>query len=180
MKRLAPLLLAITLLACSQGTPVEVATMSNTSKPQPPYQPEVQKEVVSNPTTTTTTTLPPTPKIRSSGQASAAAVVVPDSAPPPDGDAAAAAIAQWFPNNYQSAYNVASCESTGGHGLDPSAVSPGGGNWGLFQINTVHKERVANMGYSWDQILDPYINAEVAASIYGEQGWGPWSCRWAA
>jgi hypothetical protein len=32
------------------------------------------------------------------------------------------------------ATRVAHCEST----LDPAAVSRGGGNWGLFQINRVH------------------------------------------
>jgi hypothetical protein len=36
------------------------------------------------------------------------------------------------------------------------------------------------MGYRWDQILDPNVNAAVARAIYDEQGWRPWACRWAA
>lgn len=76
----------------------------------------------------------------------------------------------------ESAVGVARCEST----LRPWAVSPGGGNWGLFQINTVHRGRVAAMGYSWSQITDPWVNSRVAHALWSEQGWGPWACRWAA
>jgi hypothetical protein len=51
-------------------------------------------------------------------------------------------------------------------------------NVGLFQINRVHQKRVAKMGYTWDQVrLDPQINSVVAASIWADQGWRPWSCR---
>lgn len=100
----------------------------------------------------------------------------PEPAPPVPSGSVEEAIAMYFGDVYQQAWNVSGCES----GHDPSAVSPGGGNWGLFQINVVHKRRVANMGYSWDQILDPFVNAAVARAIYDEQGWGPWTCRWAA
>lgn len=72
----------------------------------------------------------------------------------------------------EQAVRVANCEST----LNHAAVSPGGGNWGLFQINTVHKARVEAMGYTWDQMLLPYENARVAAAIWAEQGWRPWTC----
>jgi hypothetical protein len=72
----------------------------------------------------------------------------------------------------EQAIRVAHCEST----LRHDAVSPGGGNWGLFQINTVHRGRVAAMGYTWDQMLLPYENARVAADIWAEQGWRPWTC----
>ncbi|MBI2709743.1 MAG: transglycosylase SLT domain-containing protein [Actinobacteria bacterium] len=83
------------------------------------------------------------------------------------------AIRQNFPEQYDKAVRVASCES----GLNPRAVSPGGANWGLFQINSVHKGLVASMGYSWDKILDPYVNARVARQIYNSSGgWRPWSC----
>ncbi|CAN5775136.1 hypothetical protein BH24ACT3_BH24ACT3_05970 [soil metagenome] len=79
-----------------------------------------------------------------------------------------------FPEVAQQATAVAKCES----GLDPEAVSPGGGNVGLFQINSVHRGKVADMGYSWDDLKDPFVNARVARSIYDEaNGWGPWSCR---
>ena len=67
---------------------------------------------------------------------------------------------------------IAECES----GLDPHAISPGGGNWGLFQINTVHKPWVESLGYSWDQMLDPYANAHVAKLLYNQSGWQPWTC----
>jgi len=92
-----------------------------------------------------------------------------------------AAIRQYFPEaQHDKATRVADCES----GLDPEAVSPGGGNWGLFQINTVHKPMVQSMGYSWSQITDPYVNAKVARRIYDDalrrgSGWTPWACRYA-
>ncbi len=80
------------------------------------------------------------------------------------------AIRRYFPEQYDKAVRVATCES----GLDPRAVSPGGGNHGLFQINTVHRSRVASMGYSWSDIYDPYVNSRVARTIYNESGWAPW------
>lgn len=88
------------------------------------------------------------------------------------------AIVQNFPGSIAGqAVNVARCESS----LDPGAVSPGGGNFGLFQINSVHQGLVQSMGYSWNDILNPYINADVAREIYDEAGgWGPWACAWAA
>jgi soluble lytic murein transglycosylase-like protein len=154
-------------------------------------------------TTTTTTTPPPAPEAPAAEVAAAAAapavavaptptpapaVAAPEPAPEPTpvSDPAPApapsgsvedAIATYFGDVFTQAYNVARCESS----LNPGAVSRGGGNWGLFQINTVHKQRVADLGYSWDQILDPYVNALVARSIYdGAGGWGPWGCRRAA
>ena len=89
------------------------------------------------------------------------------------GDPVRNAIQREFPEQYAKAERVARCES----GLRPNAVSPGGANWGLFQINTVHRGLVSSMGYSWDQILDPYVNAKVARRIYNQGGWQPWGCR---
>jgi hypothetical protein len=86
------------------------------------------------------------------------------------------AIQQSFPGSLQAkAVRVAKCES----GLNPRAVSPGGGNHGLFQINNVHKGRVQSMGYSWSQIYDPFVNAKVARAIFDASGgsWQPWGCR---
>jgi hypothetical protein len=76
------------------------------------------------------------------------------------------------------ATRVAQCES----GLDPAAVSPGGGNWGLFQINLVHASQFqAVTGQPWSAVLDPYANSQYARWLYNQSGgWGPWSCRWAA
>lgn len=59
------------------------------------------------------------------------------------------AIQDYFPGSLTAkATRVAQCES----GLNPRAVSPGGGNHGLFQINNIHKSTVQAMGYSWSQI----------------------------
>ncbi|MEY2403986.1 MAG: hypothetical protein QOD38_1537 [Acidimicrobiaceae bacterium] len=92
--------------------------------------------------------------------------------------AAQDAISQAFGPIADQAMGVAQCESS----LDPNAVSPGGGNWGLFQINTVHSgEFEAVTGQSWDNVLDPYLNSNFAAWLYDQSGgWGPWACRWAA
>ncbi len=120
---------------------------------------------------------PPEPAA-AAAPAEPAPAAAPEPAPSPaSGDAVLDAINQYFGDVYNQAVGVARCES----GLDPNAVSSGGYNWGLFQINIVHKSRVEAMGYSWDQILDPYVNAAVARSIYDDAGgWGPWGCRRAA
>ena len=88
------------------------------------------------------------------------------------------AITQAFGPIADQAMGVAQCES----GLDPNAVSGGGGNWGLFQINTVHSgDFEAVTGQPWSSVLDPYLNANFAAWLYNQSGgWGPWACRWAA
>jgi hypothetical protein len=76
------------------------------------------------------------------------------------------------------ATRVARCES----GLNPAAVSSGGSNWGLFQINRVHAGQFqAVTGQPWSAALDPYANAQYARWLYNQSGgWGPWACRWAA
>ena len=87
------------------------------------------------------------------------------------------AITQAFGPIADQAMGVAQCEST----LDPNAVSSGGGNWGLFQINTVHSgDFEAVTGQPWSSVLDPYLNATYAKYLYDQSGWGPWACRWAA
>ncbi len=78
----------------------------------------------------------------------------------------------------ESAVRVADCEST----LNPAAVSPGGGNLGLFQLNRVHAtdfETVTGVPFSqgWS---DPYLNTLYAKHLYDESGWGPWTCRYRA
>lgn len=87
------------------------------------------------------------------------------------------AIQQNFPEQayHAKAVRVADCESS----LNPNAVSPGGGNHGLFQINSVHKPMVEKMGYKWTQIYDPYVNSKVARKIFADAGnsWRPWGCR---
>ena len=83
------------------------------------------------------------------------------------------AIKKAFPSTqYTKAVAVATCES----GLDPKAVSPGGSNWGLFQINRIHEPTLKAMGYSWSQITDPLVNSKLAYKIYASSGWKAWSC----
>jgi hypothetical protein len=87
------------------------------------------------------------------------------------------AITQAFGPVADQAMGVANCESS----LDPSAVSGGGSNYGLFQINRVHaSDFEAVTGQPWSSVLDPYLNAMYAKHLYDSQGWGPWACRWAA
>lgn len=97
-------------------------------------------------------------------------------APPPAPGSVEATITEVFGAHGPAAIRVARCES----GLNPRAVSRGGKNWGLFQINTVHRSRVVAMGYQWEDLLDARVNALVARSIFDEQGWRPWGCRRAA
>lgn len=73
-----------------------------------------------------------------------------------------------------AAIRVAQCESS----MNPNAVSPGGGNHGLFQINNVHRatfERVT--GRPWSDRYDAGANAQFAHWLWEQQGWGPWSCK---
>ncbi|CAN5894804.1 hypothetical protein BH23ACT2_BH23ACT2_08970 [soil metagenome] len=61
-----------------------------------------------------------------------------------------------------------------------NAVSPGGGNIGLFQINTVHRDWIRNTyGYSLEDMKDGAKNAQVARGLYDQaqargDGWAPW------
>lgn len=71
------------------------------------------------------------------------------------------------------ATRVAACES----GLNPNAVSPGGGNWGLFQINTVHRNSgqfTTVTGRPWADVLATWPNAFYARWLYDQRGWQPW------
>ncbi|MEY2590305.1 MAG: hypothetical protein QOJ67_2289 [Acidimicrobiaceae bacterium] len=92
--------------------------------------------------------------------------------------AAQDAINFYFGDIADQATRVAQCEST----MNPEAVSSGGGNWGLFQINTVHRDDFeAVTGRSWNDVLDPYANTAYAVHLYNVSGgWGPWGCRRAA
>lgn len=86
-------------------------------------------------------------------------------------------ISQAFGPAAGSATGVARCESN----LDPSAISRGGGNWGLFQINSVHAGDFEDVtGRPWSDVLDAHWNAVYAKHLYDDQGWRPWACRWAA
>jgi soluble lytic murein transglycosylase-like protein len=72
-----------------------------------------------------------------------------------------------FKAHWRTAYCIARYEST----WNPRAISPGGGNYGLFQINVVHR------GWAdWSRILDPYYNARIAYRLsHGGRNWSAWS-----
>jgi hypothetical protein len=84
-------------------------------------------------------------------------------------------IQQAFGPAAPQATRVATCES----GLNPGAVSPGGGNHGLFQINSVHRDqfaRVTGRAFS-PNVYDPQANVKYAKWLYDQQGWHPWTCK---
>jgi len=64
---------------------------------------------------------------------------------------------------------------------NPGAVSPGGGNIGLFQLNSYHKTWIRNeLGYSWNDLKNASKNAHAAKVLYNKavsqygDGWQPW------
>lgn len=84
------------------------------------------------------------------------------------------AIRKHFPSQVSKAYRVARCEST----LNPHAVSPGGANNGLFQINRVHAgtfKRVTGKDY-YPWVFSADVNAYFASWLQRQQGWRPWTC----
>lgn len=85
--------------------------------------------------------------------------------------------AEFGPAVAEQAVRVAGCET--GQTFDPGATN--GAHRGLFQISgTYHRERVARLGFTWDQMYEAGPNITVAADLYAEQGWQPWTCRRAA
>lgn len=95
--------------------------------------------------------------------------------PPTDGIEAIICALPW---PCQQAINVAACES----GRDMSgrldgAWATNGNHYGLFQISGIHASKWADFYDAW---MDPAKNAQWAYEIYVQQGWYPWSCRWAA
>ena len=126
------------------------------------------------PTTLPTTTAAPTTAPPPPPAPAPPTTTAPAPAPPPADTPVEAAIRRWFPENFDKASDVAWCESR----HDPAAVSPGGGNHGLFQINTVHRaDFEAVTGVSWDAgIYDASLNAQYARALFDQQGWEPWAC----
>ena len=67
------------------------------------------------------------------------------------------------------ALRIARCES----GLAASAYSQG--NYGLFQVNSVHRARVQG---DLARLYDARVNTQVAYDIWRDNhGWGPWACK---
>ncbi len=95
----------------------------------------------------------------------------------PEGQARRAVEAHWPASTVNCAMRVVNKESS----YQADARSPGGGNLGLFQINSVHRSWIANTyGYRWEDLTDPVKNAQVARGLAadsqrrtGDQ-WAPW------
>lgn len=82
-------------------------------------------------------------------------------------------IQRYFGPNTSKALAVARCES----GLNPAAMSPGGGNHGLFQINNVHSGTFESVtGVPWSGRYDAEANTRFAKWLFDQSGWGPWAC----
>lgn len=82
-------------------------------------------------------------------------------------------IQRYFGAEAPKARQVARCES----GMNPRAVSPGGGNHGLFQINNVHQGTFESVtGAPWSAVYDAEMNTRFAHWLWSQQGWGPWAC----
>ena len=78
-------------------------------------------------------------------------------------------VEQYFPAHaVEEALRVMTCESGG----DPHAYNAG--NYGLMQISYVHAAKVNG---SLSRLFEPEENLRVAAIIYADSGWIPWSCR---
>jgi Lysozyme like domain len=124
-------------------------------------------------TTTTTTTVRARTAATPAAPAPAPAPPAPEPAPAPT-SSAERAIAHWFPDVYDAAVSVAWCESN----MDPGAVSSGGGNHGLFQINSLHRSSFESVtGRPWSDVYDADANARFARHLYDGSGWGPWTCK---
>jgi hypothetical protein len=141
-------------------------------------EPVVLAEVVVAETTTSTTTTPPPPTTTTAVERQRSAPTEAPPAPPArEPDSVEAIIADVFGPQARAAVAVARCESS----LRPGAISAGRGNWGLFQINRVHKDLVASLGYEWEDLLDARVNTLVAKVVYDDAGgWSPWDCAPAA
>lgn len=82
-----------------------------------------------------------------------------------------ALIAKYFPaDQRENAYRVAMAESSDG---DPGAHNTKGeDSRGLFQINVAPD---ANPDLARYNLFDPETNVRVAAAMWRERGWGPWT-----
>lgn len=81
------------------------------------------------------------------------------------------------------AVNVAHCEAP--HDEIPGALDPNAtgaeGEVGLLQLHPRYQiDRAAKFGWTMHDLYDPTKNVAVAADLYAERGWQPWTCRTAA
>ena len=82
-------------------------------------------------------------------------------------------IKETFPEDPHTALAIARCES----GLNPEAYNPNNSNGsvdrGVFQLNSVHDERVESLGLDVWNVED---NIAFARMLYDESGFRPWVC----
>jgi glucose/arabinose dehydrogenase len=127
----------------------------------------------------TTTTVPPTTTVAPTTTTTTAPVaVVARSAPTYHGsipDLIRSVFSRFGAVVAEQAVRVSHCE-TGGT-FDPGATGRQG-EVGIFQLHPKYQSgRAAKFGYSMADLYDPVKNAEVAADLYAESGWRPWTCR---
>lgn len=144
--------------------------------------PPASSSTTATSTTTTTTSTTVAPTTTTTARARTAPIHSASvSRPAPAGDIPAAiraGFARFGPAVAEQAVRVSSCE-TGGT-FDPTVVNASG-HTGLFQISRrYHEARVNRLGFTWDQMREAWPNITVAADLYAEQGWRPWTCRYAA
>ena len=86
-------------------------------------------------------------------------------------------ISAYFGPDTGAAYRVVRyCEDKE---LEPGQVGDAGER-GLFQIHSVHLERIERLGWTWEDMLEVVPNVAVAYDLWLDMGWEPWSCsQWA-
>lgn len=133
------------------------------------------------PATTTTTAAPTTTTATPRVVAHARSAPKPLAVPPARAEIVAAirrGFARFGPAVAEQAVRVSYCETA--ETFDPHSTGAEGER-GLFQIHPKwHQDRIARLGFTWDDMYDVEANIAVAVDIYSESRWGPWSCRTAA
>jgi hypothetical protein len=132
---------------------------------------------LSPPPAATPAPAPPTPAVAAEVE-TPAAPAQPAAAPPPLPADGIEGILCALPWPCQEAIGVAACESGRDmNGRLDGAWATNGNHYGVFQLSYIHAYRWADFYDAW---MDPAKNAQWAYEIWAEQGWYPWSCRWAA
>ena len=81
-------------------------------------------------------------------------------------------VKEYFPEDqWMNALRVMSGENGSGEPSRTHKNGNGSTDFGLFQINSVHANRV---GGDLNFLLDAETNIRIAAQIWREQGWRPW------
>jgi hypothetical protein len=90
-----------------------------------------------------------------------------------------AAICAVFGDAGPAAVRVAGCESgRNSEGVLDGNWAIGAGSYGLFQIQASY--HAARFPGFWERWQEAEFNIMMAYTLWSEQGWGPWSCRYAA